>query len=238
MTRPYEVKGYSERGAQMGRREHRRPEEIEGPVIFEVTRVPLDAGGYDPGGAYWGANIDGEIGHLWWYTTENGEVSEYIRAKDITDATNQIEAQFPGSGYCRPNNGEIDPHQLDEFTTAYIKCALWSSHCNEEEDGDSGGPMMDDRYSVDEISQECLKEMVQDCLDFRDSAQWLAVSKLTDRPDDSCAGHDFWLNRNGHGSGFWDGHWPDPHGDALSKWSKTFGAVDLYVGDDHKIHGT
>ena len=26
----------------------------------------------------------------------------------------------------------------------------------------------------------------------------------------SAAGHDLWLNRNGHGCGFWDGDWREP----------------------------
>ena len=233
MERPFELPGASQYGAQLGRKESHFIGDVEGPVIFEVTRVPLDQGGYDPGGAYWGANNDGLIGHLWWYSTENGEVSEYIRAKDITAATDLIETEFPGSAYCRPNNGEIDPYQLDEFTTAYITCALWSSTCNEEEDDDTP---MDDRYSVDEISQECLKTLVQDCLNFRDGDAWQAVIKLTEWPGDSQGGHDFWLNRNGHGAGFWYGDWPEPHGDALSEWSHTFGGADLYVGDDHKIY--
>ena len=29
-------------------------------------------------------------------------------------------------------------------------------------------------------------------------------------PVDEYAGHDFWLTRNGHGAGFWDGDWIAP----------------------------
>ena len=38
------------------------------------------------------------------------------------------------------------------------------------------------------------------------------------------------------GAGFWDGDWKEPHGDRLTELSKTFGEVDLYVGDDGKIY--
>lgn len=50
------------------------------------------------------------------------------------------------------------------------------------------------------------------------------------------AGHDFWLTRNGHGAGFWDGDWPEPHASILTEASKTFGETDLYIGDDGKVH--
>jgi hypothetical protein len=50
------------------------------------------------------------------------------------------------------------------------------------------------------------------------------------------AGHDFWLTRNGHGAGFWDGDWPEDVGERLTAASKTFGECFLYVGDDGRIH--
>jgi len=51
------------------------------------------------------------------------------------------------------------------------------------------------------------------------------------------AGHDFWLTRNGHGAGFWDGDWPDDAGGRLTEASKKYGEFNLYVGDDGLIHG-
>jgi hypothetical protein len=50
------------------------------------------------------------------------------------------------------------------------------------------------------------------------------------------AGHDFWLTRNHHGAGFWDGDWPEESGDRLTAASHAFGNVDLYVGDDDLIY--
>lgn len=50
------------------------------------------------------------------------------------------------------------------------------------------------------------------------------------------AGHDFWLNRNGHGAGFWDGDWPEPAASALDKAARAAGNVDIYVGDDGLIY--
>ena len=50
------------------------------------------------------------------------------------------------------------------------------------------------------------------------------------------AAHDFWLTRNGHGAGFWDGDWPDEIGKQLTALSKEFGEQWLYVGDDGLIY--
>jgi hypothetical protein len=48
-------------------------------------------------------------------------------------------------------------------------------------------------------------------------------------------GHDFWLTRNGHGAGFWDRGIGD-YGDALTEHAHSFGASDVYVGDDGRLY--
>ena len=50
------------------------------------------------------------------------------------------------------------------------------------------------------------------------------------------AGHDFWLSRNGHGAGFWDGDWCDTYADMLTKGSMGYGPFETYLGDDGLIH--
>ena len=49
------------------------------------------------------------------------------------------------------------------------------------------------------------------------------------------AGHDFWLTRNRHGAGFWNGDWFNVSG-SLTQLAQTFGEADLYVGDDGRIY--
>jgi len=48
--------------------------------------------------------------------------------------------------------------------------------------------------------------------------------------------HDFWLTRNRHGAGFWDGDYPEELGKKLTEASHAFGECDLYIGDDGKVH--
>lgn len=88
--------------------------------------------------------------------------------------------------------------QLDTFTRAYIEAALWSSN---DFEGENGGEPLDKNYDLSDIHPEVLRAMEIDCANFqRDNAKDLALSQI----DESKAGHCFWLNRNGHGSGFWD----------------------------------
>lgn len=128
---------------------------------------------------------------------------------------------------------------LDTFTRAYIECALWSSTDNAD---DSGGEPLDKNYTADDIAPETFNRLVEDCTEFKhDNAQDLEA--VSAQIDSSRAGHDFWLNRNDHGSGFWDEYFGDDKNlraafVRLSDASKAHGCFDLYVGDDGKIHGS
>lgn len=119
--------------------------------------------------------------------------------------------------------------KLDAFTRQYIATALWSS--NDESD-ESGGSPLDENYSADDLSPEALAEIVADCVEFRERCKTMLLESAN---DDAQAGHDFWLTRNGHGVGFWDGDWPE-HGEALTAISEEFGNCDLYIGDDGKLY--
>jgi hypothetical protein len=110
---------------------------------------------------------------------------------------------------------------LDQFTAAYIEAALWSSTDDNGQPLDSGG------Y---ELSAECLATMQEDCARFHaDNADLIA-------DDPARAGRDFWLTRNGHGAGFWDGDWPEPAATVLADRSYAYGECELYVSDDGLIY--
>lgn len=115
---------------------------------------------------------------------------------------------------------------LDDFTIAYIECALWSTF---EEDENLG---------FDNLHPDTLSAIKADCLWFQEEN----AEDITDAnynharwSDDEMAGHDFWLTRNGHGAGYWDGELGDT-GDRLTEASRRFGEVCLYVGDDGIIY--
>ena len=110
-----------------------------------------------------------------------------------------------------------------QFLTAYIETLLWS------ETDDDGDPL-DANYDYTDVGFAQRDEMRQDCDDF-------IAANATDLADidASQAGHDFALNRNGHGAGFWDRGLGDV-GDRLSDASKVYGTQGLYVGDDEKLY--
>lgn len=123
---------------------------------------------------------------------------------------------------------------LDEFTKSYIETALWSST-------DETDTPLDSQYGIEDLSEECLKQMQEDCKAFQESnAQWLVPEHMMVSNHSGTAlirgGHDFWLTRNGHGAGFWDGDWSVEAHLAMTQCSKAYGSVDLYVGDDGKIY--
>lgn len=109
--------------------------------------------------------------------------------------------------------------ELDEFTRGYLSCAIWSSN-------DADGNALDRDYDYSHLSPSALERAVTDC----DAFQRVHGADIAGR--ESLAGHDFWLTRNGHGSGFWDGDWAEEVGTRLTDASHAFGECDLYVGDD------
>jgi len=112
--------------------------------------------------------------------------------------------------------------QLDLFTCSYIEAALWSSTDNEEE------PLAAN-YDINDIEPATLAEMAKDCRQFQAKHADLIGDELEQ------AGHDFWLTRNRHGAGFWDGDWPEPAATILTESANAWGEVDLYVPDTGKV---
>lgn len=112
---------------------------------------------------------------------------------------------------------------MDKFTNAYIEAALWSST-------DNSGRPLDDNYGVHDIAPETLASIVEDCKAFQEAHADDIGGNVEQ------AGHDFWLTRNRHGTGFWDGDWPVKVGAKLTEASHTYGSVDLYIGDDGRIY--
>ncbi|MGU3657748.1 hypothetical protein [Methylobacterium fujisawaense] len=118
---------------------------------------------------------------------------------------------------------------LDSFTQGYVECAIWAD-CN----ADSLGIESDAAF--DDLSLAALSNMIFDCADFQAAhALDLEAYEAAGR-DLAHAGHDFWLSRNGHGTGFGDRGMGEL-GERLHREAKGYGGIDLYVGDDGKIYG-
>jgi hypothetical protein len=205
----HQTKGYSQYGAQMGRRSDLARDTTD---ALTVRRVPLDNGGYDPGGAYWGAPDD-------LYSVESAVTGEiaYLRADSIEAA----QAQFPNATFAPIQHSDAD---VSDMLETYTRAALFSSN-------DESSDPLDMHYSADDIAPEALATMRADC------AKFLAENGADVGERVADAGHDFWMTRNRHGVGFWEvPDWEWNAGQRLTSAARTFGEVNLYVGDDGKIY--
>ncbi len=90
---------------------------------------------------------------------------------------------------------------MDTFTQAYIECLEWVEE--------------DNQLPITSLERE---EIEKDCHRFQKRA-----AKYMKGLDESQCGHDFYLTRNGHGSGFWARGYEEKVSAMLCKISKEFG---------------
>jgi hypothetical protein len=120
----------------------------------------------------------------------------------------------------------------DEFFKAYVQAALWSS--NDESD-----EPLDQNYDESDLSDSARTSMREDCEVFLsvnriDLVEYESVMPRREWSTSAQAGHDFWLTRNHHGTGFWD-RGIGALGDRLTRAAQSYPEVHLYVNDDEEI---
>jgi hypothetical protein len=111
----------------------------------------------------------------------------------------------------------------DPVVRSYLETALWSST------GDDGEPL-DRDYVITDFADDAIRQAERDVAEFENEA-----GALLDHFDSEDIGHDFWLTRNRHGAGFWDGDY-EPYGDQLTDIAQGFGEAHPYVGDDGVLY--
>lgn len=121
---------------------------------------------------------------------------------------------------------------MDDFTRGYLECALWTS------DADIADEAPTDRdFSIDDFSPASLVRAKAEGEAFQaeNAADLEGFPKSPDgNSAEAFAGHNFWLTRNGHGSGFWDRGLGEA-GDRLSEAARKVGERYVYVGDDGQL---
>jgi hypothetical protein len=125
---------------------------------------------------------------------------------------------------------------LNSFELSYVETMCWSST-------DENGTNFDSsEYTDTEFADETVARIKQDCAKFQtlSKAAFDSYNESSDEypidPKDYHVAHDFWLTRNRHGAGFWDGDYPEPLATKLTDLAHTFGEQNLYVGDDGKFY--
>lgn len=130
---------------------------------------------------------------------------------------------------------DIAASKYDDFTKGYLEALFWIGILDDEKF---------ENYSVEsgtgltlaDVDPKALEEIISDCADFQ-SANAEQLDKYEDISghDLSYAGHDFFLTRNGHGTGFWN-RGIGEIGEALTKAAEVYGTQGLYLGDDGKLY--
>lgn len=130
----------------------------------------------------------------------------------------------------RSNSSE----DLAAMVAGYVECLLWAG-LDWTDTVDNGGTEsnprpLDENYSPDDIAPGALLSIEADCASFRA----VCGSDLADI-DPGQAGHDFYLTRNGHGTGFWD-RGLGAIGDRLTAAAHAYGDSGEYVATTGLIY--
>ena len=117
---------------------------------------------------------------------------------------------------------------LAEFTKQYLITALWSSN---DDSNDQGGEPLDQHHDLESFAPDAMRQAILDCKLFLAKAGNLIEGYKLDG-----IAHDFWLTRNRHGAGFWDGDYQEATGMALTDLAHWFKECTPYIGDDGLIY--
>ena len=118
---------------------------------------------------------------------------------------------------------------MTDYEKAYFTTALWSSNDNDDNP-------LDQEYSLDDLAPETIAQAKKDIDAFLKAIESQGLD--TSEHDSDQIMHDFWLTRNRHGAGFWDGDYEQDLGDKLTDISCSLGTIDLYAGDGGLIYST
>lgn len=114
-----------------------------------------------------------------------------------------------------------------QAVSSYLEAALWTST------DDTGQPLDDAGWTAEDFDTESLDAAERQVAEFWDRA---TAEGLTEHWDPEQFGHDFWLTRNGEGTGFWDrDDYGSGAGDKLADMSSGYGPslVDVVGGSLH-----
>lgn len=134
---------------------------------------------------------------------------------------------------------------FDQFTKGYLTAFLFAE--NDQSDENTGGAPLDNNYSIADIDKASVNMAIRDCQKFqRENKEMLEKAYKNEKGlfdkdggkaeyDEERAGHDFYLTRQHHGAGFWDGDLPDEVGEALTKAAHAYPELNHHVNEQGKV---
>ena len=138
---------------------------------------------------------------------------------------------------------------IQKIIDSYLECALWTDGEELEEQEKKNNQ---ETYKIDDENwdESEIKDLIDD-LDinihnfdedsliktYLDIKKFLKIVGFAiDDIDESDIGHDLWLTRNGHGSGFWDRGYDNDISDILTNAAKSLGSAYLFLNEQGKIN--
>ena len=126
------------------------------------------------------------------------------------------------------SENKISDSEIEKGFNSYIETLFWSSPSDSEEN-----EFLDQERSKENFDPETLTKLKEEFKLFvKDNYSLCTEEDKT--PGIEAFGHNFWLTRNGHGAGFWDGDYVN--GEELTEASKKYNTLEPYVGDDEKVY--
>ena len=117
-----------------------------------------------------------------------------------------------------------------ETLKGYIEALYWADNWADTDEEGQPDPEA-------ELSPETWRNIAIDVVWFLKKA----MPRIYRKPlDYTQIGHDFYLSRNGHGTGFWDRSeiYGEPLADYLHEMADSFGPDEFYQGDDGMIYNS
>lgn len=120
--------------------------------------------------------------------------------------------------------------KLNKFTQSYLETALKTTMDNE-------GETLSYNYTTDEIDENHLMQVKEDCLNFQTQAGSLLTKAYQTGYTEKNAGQDFWLSRNQNMQGFISQELGEI-GEQLTSKAKEYGEMAVFIGEDNQLFFT
>ena len=120
-------------------------------------------------------------------------------------------------------NIPLDFINIDAIVDSYLETVLWVGN-------DESSDFITKDLTIHDFDEKSKAQVKEDIIDFLEKAhsQDETTAELASY-NESSFGHNFFLSRNRHGSGFFD-----EDNNKLQEISYSFGPSDFYIGDDGK----
>lgn len=138
----------------------------------------------------------------------------------------------------------ITQTNIAAFITGYLAAALFSSTDTVlDEDSNETEVVELDQYEwaegeAESLHDDCKTFIEAHAIDLEAYTEFLSEQGATDGSDPwAQAGHDFWLNRNGHGAGFWSrgaGELGERLASAVGHGTE-YPGIDLYLNENKEV---